>query len=357
MPDVVPPEPADSLPGSAPDGEPTTGSGSPGRGSPTVPPIVPDLDASLTARSQDGAFGASAPDAMEPASATAGSPRSRRRVTLVLGIVAASLGAAALLVGAAVGLGSLVGGIVTPQAPDQPLIAGDPGDPVAAAPMECPTACFDETSIDALTLSPDTFARLGLTEISSLPQSESTARVGDLVARDMSSWVDYDGEPDDCFFAPTSAPYATTVESSDPDNDDLVYFFDGYDDTVDSGDQAVRIFPDTASASAYLADLAQAIRACKGIEIGPDDDRYNATVSPAAALSLPSEVAAVGWIREGDPGARWRAYVVDLQRGNVVVRIRILTDGVITERQFRNTVERYADQLATVPAAAANVAP
>lgn len=355
MPDLSAPDDADSPLFRASGGEADAGGTAPRYGSPTVPPIVPDLEVSSLPRPRDEPLEAT--EAVENESVGAASPRSRRRATLVVGIVAAALGAAALLVGAAVGVGSLVGGIVTPQAPDQPLIAGEPGEPVAAAPLECPTACFDETSIDALTLSPDTFARLGLTEITPLAESESTARVGDLVARDAVSWVDYGGEPDACFFAPTSAPYATTVESSDPDNDDLVYFVAGHDDTVDSGDQAIRIFPDTASASAYLADLARAIEACEGIEIGPEDERYSATVSPAAALSVPSEVAAVGWIREGDPGPRWRAYIIDLQRGNVVVRIRILTDGVITERQFRNTVERYADQLATVPPVAANVAP
>lgn len=354
MPDLAPPDPADPTPQPASDRGPSSGADAPSRVPPIVPPIVP---ASPSTPAQDAPPAAVASVTSDPGREAAGSTRSRRRVTIVVGIVAAALGVVAILVGAAVGIGTVIGGIVTPKAPDQPVIAGDPGEPVATAPVECRTACFDETSIDALTISPDTFARLGLTENTPLPQSESTARVGELVARDRSSWVDYSGEPDDCFFAPTSGPYATTVESSDAENDDLVYFLDGYNDTVDSGDQSVRIFPDTASASAYLADLARAIAACEGIEIGPDDDRYAATISPAAALSLPSEVAAVGWIREGQPGARWRAYVVDLQRGNVVVRIRILTDGVITERQFRNTVERYADQLATVPPVAANVAP
>lgn len=336
MPDAAPPDPV--------------------QGRPPVPPIVPDV--TVVPPSVDPT-GVAPTAALSTAEGTVAVSRSRRRAIVIVGIVAAGLGGLAILVGGGVALASLVADALGPHTPDQPLLAGPAAEPTAVSPLDCAAACFDETSVEAMTLSADTFARLGLTEATYPPGTYDPVTAGEMVRRDRQGWTSFDGDPDECFFAPTSAPYATTFAESDPESTDAIWFLGSYDDEayIDSGDQSLRIFPDSATASAYLAGLADAMDLCDRIEIGPKDDRYSASVSAASAFSLPDEVAAVGWIREGLPGARWRAYIVDLQRGNVVVRIRILTDGLITERQVRNTVERYAAQLATVPPVTASVSP
>ena len=66
----------------------------------------------------------------------------------------------------------------------------------------------------------------------------------------------------------------------------------------------------------------------------------------------PDDIAAVGWVREGSPGPRWRSYVWDLQRGNLVVQVRVLTDGRILERDVAGFTELLAERMGNLPAAA-----
>jgi hypothetical protein len=68
-------------------------------------------------------------------------------------------------------------------------------------------------------------------------------------------------------------------------------------------------------------------------------------IAPQAAIDVPEEIAAVWWIREGTPGPRWRSYVWDLQRGNLVVQVRVLTDGRARESDVARFAERVAERL------------
>lgn len=279
------------------------------------------------------------------------------RAILIIGIVLAGLGVVAGIVAGLTFVVELGVDALRPKAPDQPLVEGEPGSSVAVDPLECAGPCFDESSIPALTADAQMFARLGLGEETAPPGTYDPTTAGQLAREGNQYWESYGGEPDECFFAPTSAPILAADESAGIESADAVHFLGTYEDIVfvDMMEQSARVFPDSASASAYLAALATAIRSCDRVEIGPSDDRYSATITPTPALSLPNEVAAIGWVREGLPGARWRAYTIDLLRGNVVVRVRLLTDGAVTEQQYRNTVELYAKQLATVPVLAGTV--
>jgi hypothetical protein len=50
-------------------------------------------------------------------------------------------------------------------------------------------------------------------------------------------------------------------------------------------------------------------------------------------------------VREGSPGVRWRSYVWNLQRGNLVVQVRVLTDGRVLDQDVAVFAELQADRL------------
>lgn len=71
---------------------------------------------------------------------------------------------------------------------------------------------------------------------------------------------------------------------------------------------------------------------------------FAARVAAAPALRLPDSVAAYGWTESNDYS---RVYAVDLQRGNLVARVTLTTDGSgPTETEFRVLAEEYAVLLA-----------
>jgi hypothetical protein len=283
--------------------------------------------------------------------------RPRRRwvipVVIVSIIVVLALLAAAIFI-----ISSFVADRFGIDTPDQPLIAGESGSPDAIDPLVCPDACFTEASIEGLLPSEADLKILGVSEATYPNGTYDPATAGQLFRSDSAGWETYEGEPDSCFFAPANSPVAGSLESGDPQSTDLIYFLGTHEDLrlLNTLDLAARIFPDTASATAYLEELAHSIEACPGIEIGPPGERYSAEIDPAAAMTVPDSIAAVGWIRTGDPGPRWRAYIMDIQRGNLVVRARLLTNGIIREVEFREFVDSYIAQLAEleVPAAPAS---
>ena len=351
-----PPPPVEPLPVVPRPGDAPLASGSPI--APVEPPVPPPIAPS---QALPPAPPPPAPPTPAFAPPPAPAPLSRgARIGVALGISAGVLVIVGLLTVAVVALVSgTIEALDRDIKPDQSLVSGEPGAPVAVRPLECAGPCFDDTSLPALTAPAERFARLGLIDETTPPEFSDPVPAGVLIDGASESWVTSQGTPDECFFATSSAPYAVTYPSAEPDSSGTVVFLATHEDRdrVDLVDHSARLFPDTAAASDYLAALATAVSECGSLELGPDDDRRSATVTPMPALDLPDEVAAAGWVREGTPGPRWRCYVVDLQRGNVVVRIRLFTDGLITENQFRNTVELYAKQLATVEPVSATVSP
>lgn len=276
-------------------------------------------------------------------------PKRRRWLpwVIVLGILLVI----ALLI---VALGSVVNSIRANRAPQgAPLVAGDTGYPNAEA-LECDDPCFTEADIEATVLSESTLDTFGLTQ-HDFPWGTYDATTADELYRAMTAnWAANDGEPNACVFALGNSPSVVDLISDDGVLDQIEFTGEHADaDVTSTLDQSIRVFPDTASAEAYMTTLYNQIEGCPEISIGSERERYTAQITGAPALTLPSTVASVGWVRTGDPGPRWRAYVFDLQRGNLVVRTRLLTDGSISEEAFRAFVEDYAYQFSLVEPSAA----
>lgn len=234
--------------------------------------------------------------------------------------------------------------------PDQKLTAGSPASPFAAEPLICPPACFSAGSVPSTIVPKRAFEDLGLPDEVEPYGTYPETTVGWLYGRDAGDWREFGARPDACFFAPSSAPYASSLNSEFAGNKDPIVFTGTHVDRFDNvADQAVRLFPDSAAAEAYMADLANSIAQCTRVQFGSGRNLYTADVALAASVNPPKSIAAVGWIRTGDPGVRWRAYVFDVQRANLVIRIRVLSDGSIREQDFRRVVQFAAAQLASIP--------
>lgn len=289
-----------------------------------------------------------APHQQNPNSETSAPTRIRWWIPVV--IVASVLLGLGLIGGGLAAVVSLIS--LSSSRTSQPLAEGDAGEPRAAEPLECPSACFDSSSIgDAVILETELNA-VGLTQHDFPWGTYDPTSAGEMYRSAAASWRANDGSPDRCFFALGNSPAATVIDENEAAKNDEIQFTGEHadEDVRTTLDQSMRLFPRSADAMNYLTELHEQIGQCGLIEIGSPNERYSAEITPAPALSLPDSVAATGWVRTGDRGHRWRAYVVDLQRGNLVVRVRVLTDGAMTELDYRALVERYAEQLAALPA-------
>ena len=224
------------------------------------------------------------------------------------------------------------------------LVAGEPGLPIAEEPLECADECFGADNIPFTQPSTGALLALGLDVTTYEWGTFDPMTAGELHRGNIPGWIDMEGYPDSCFFVPGNTP--TSFTDSDDSTDEVQYT--GTNSSVDklnTLEQSVRFFQDSASAEAYLSELATNILDCDLVEYGSGQDYYSAEVTPAPLLDLPPSVAAAGWVRTGDVGQRWRSYVIDLQRGNMVVRTRLLTDGSVSEAEYRNLVRTLANQL------------
>lgn len=309
--------------------------------SPAVSPAV--VPQSIYAPPTSAGFGTAPGTAAN--SAPGQRPNPRRRSRIVLLIVVAALVVVGLIVWWVASIVTNIGEAIRFGAPlSQELLEGEPGSPVAVTPMECSVACFTVESVPALLPSEAAFLEIGLTEELIPYGTYDPGTVGELYRGQIAAWESDDGEPDSCFFAPTNSPFAVRPDPALASNTDPIVFAGTHSDSARANvlDISMRMFPDSASASQYLSELSESIEACDEIAVGPPSDRYHATIDPEAALSLPDSIAGVGWVRTGDYGPRWRAYVADLQRGNMVVRVRMLTDGTLREVDFRTWVSGYS---------------
>jgi hypothetical protein len=239
-------------------------------------------------------------------------------------------------------------------APDQPLMSAEPVSPEARVPLECETPCFDETIVESLLSTPAALRDFDLTETPYPFGTYEPTTAGELYRAGIAGWRATEGGPDECFFVPGNSPIAPDIDDTHAASADPIIFMGTHvdQDQLNALDQSVRIFASSDDAEAFLGVLASNISECTWIWIGSGRDYRDAAVDPQPSLSLPDSVASVGWIRTGEPGVRWRSYVIDLQHGNLVVRTRLLTDGSVTQQEFLTFVEEYAERLAeAVPAA------
>ncbi|MDH6180363.1 hypothetical protein M2152_000545 [Microbacteriaceae bacterium SG_E_30_P1] len=230
--------------------------------------------------------------------------------------------------------------------PDQPFLDGPAQDPDARSPLPCVEPCFGLD--DAATLA------VSAGDVSSLSIADELYGAGELDASTVADdapaggeqWLAVGGDAE-CAFVTASAPYISVgPDSTSQDPISWVQAWQTGDEVVDI---AARVFPATESATAFMHDLHDRVIACPwqdlDIRAPGSIDTSLVQITSQAAIAVPDEVAAVGWVREGSPGARWRSYVWDLQRGNLVVQVRVLTDGRILERDVATFAELIADRL------------
>ena len=265
-------------------------------------------------------------------------PRRRWLPWVIIGGVLVVLVALAMLVSVAVGI------VQSRLAPDQPLLTGEQASGIAAQPLECSGSCFDSEDIPSTQIGLEDVAEFGIDATPFPWGTYDSITAGALKRQSLANWTGSDSGPDSCFFVPTNAPLSF---SDNEESEDLIDWTGTLANAEKSNalDQSVRFFADSTTASEYLVELRSHVEDCDSVSTGSGRNFYSADVSPAPELDLPDSVTGIGWIRTGDPGLRWRSYVVDLQRGNLVVRTRLLTDGSIREAEFRQLVEDLAVQL------------
>jgi hypothetical protein len=259
-------------------------------------------------------------------------------VVLIGGVIFAALQIANLSRPAAVDPADDDGGFTRPD----PLLEGDPGSPVAEEPLPC-GACFGLADARDLQLPDASYEVLGLT-VSDDSTYEVT--VGEEQTLNTKWWRSDGGTPEECYYGYAKAPlfFAPGEQDDAAANTDTIYYPDWHSDDEEYYfiTEGVRVFDDSALAARYLADVEAAVTGCRSLSF--PESGYSAKVSAAPALELPASVAAYGWVESGGDG---RYYGFDLQRGNLVARLTLNSDGRgPSEQEFRDVVEEYAALLA-----------
>ncbi|MCS0498962.1 hypothetical protein [Protaetiibacter mangrovi] len=263
--------------------------------------------------------------------------------TLIALGVAAVLGVVALTV---FGFVAYVTHSVAETSPDQPFLEGPAQQPDADAPLACPDRCFDIGSAALLEVSAGDVALLSIEdELYGVGDLES-ATVAQVASDGGDQWLSIGGDAE-CSFVPTNAPYFPV--GSDSTSDDPISWVQVWQTGDEVMDIAGREFATTDDASAFMHDLHTRVAACPWQDLDVPSagglDTSLIQITAQAAVDVPTDVAAVGWVREGTPGPRWRSYVWDLQRGNLVVQVRVFTDGRVLEKDVATFVERVAVRL------------
>lgn len=270
--------------------------------------------------------------------------------TLIAVAVVVVLGIPLLIV---LGLINYVNHSLRETSPDQAFIVGAAQNPDAASPLACPDECFSIADADLIAVAADDLVSLsiadelyGVGELEPSTVSAVAPQVGE-------QWLGVGGDAE-CAFVPSNAPYIAV--GPDSTSDDPITWVQTWETDMEFTDIAARVFPTTDGASAFMRDLHERVAACPwqdlDIPAAGGLDTSLVEITAQAAINVPSDVAAVGWVREGEPGPRWRSYVWDLQRGNLIVQVRVLTDGRILEQDVATYAELMAVRLGALEEAA-----
>jgi hypothetical protein len=262
----------------------------------------------------------------------------------LIGLAAAAvLGFVALMV---LGFAAYVNHGLAETSPDQPFLEGPAQRPDANSPLLCPDRCFDIGAAALLEVSARDVAQLSIDdEVHGVGDLESST-VAEAASSGGEQWLAMGGDAE-CSFIPTNAPYFPVgPDSASLDPISWVQVWQTDDEVMDI---ASRQFPTTEDASAFMHDLHSRVAACPWQDLKVPSagglDTSLIQITAQAAIDVPNDVAAVGWVREGNPGPRWRSYVWDLQRGNLVVQVRVLTDGSVLEENVATFTELVAARL------------
>lgn len=245
------------------------------------------------------------------------------------------------------GMLSYVGHSVSETSPDQPFIQGALQQPQADAPLPCPDQCFAVGDAALLAVSSDDVSMLRIEDVLHDVAAFEPATVAEVAPAVGESWRAAGGDAS-CAFLPANAPYFAV--GSDATSVDPISWVQTWQTGDEVMDIAAREFSSTDEASRFMLDLHNRVASCPWQDMNlPAAGGLGATlvqITPQAAIEVLSEVAAVGWVREGVPGPRWRSYVWDLQRGNLVVQVRVITDGRVLERDVAAFAEIIGARLA-----------
>ncbi len=270
--------------------------------------------------------------------------------TLIAGAGVAVLvvvGFVALIV---LGFTAYVSHSIAETSPDQAFIEGPEQQPNAQTPLLCPEQCFGVDDANGLALSQADLRPLSIDEEVQGVGALESSTVAETAPEAGVSWLEVGGD-ERCSFVLSNAPYFAV--GPDSSSTDPIGWVQTWQSEAEMTDIAAREFATTEDATSFMRDLHQRVASCKWQDLNmPSAGGLDTTlveITAQAAIDVPEDVAAVGWVREGTPGPRWRSYVWDLQRGNLVVQVRVLTDGRILEQDVAEYAQLVASRLGELP--------
>ncbi|MGX5682525.1 hypothetical protein [Schumannella luteola] len=239
---------------------------------------------------------------------------------------------------------------LTETSPDQPFIDGPAQQPDAQSPLGCETPCFTIEAALLMAVTAEEVAPLSIEDERYGVDEFEPASVASVAPGIGEKWLGVGGDAE-CAFVPANAPFIAV--GADSQSDDPILWIQTWETDDEVMDLAARSFATTEAATQFMLDLHERVVNCPwqdlDIPTAGGLDSSLVQITPQAAIEVPPEVAAVGWTREGTPGPRWRSYTWDLQRGNLVLQVRVLTDGRILEQDVAQYTELLAQRLATLP--------
>ncbi|MCU1439800.1 MAG: hypothetical protein JWP85_797 [Rhodoglobus sp.] len=276
-------------------------------------------------------------------------PGSRRRTALivtaiVVGSVAVLGGLVAGVIAVASTVGETVNALAGPPVTTEPPLTGEPGSPQAQELTACPDPCFGGDDVRYTIAHKQEFIALGLTETVAPWGTYDVSTVQAEYGYAATAWEQAEATPEKCFVVFTAVPMAIPFGDRPDVSPDPIHFTGSRQDSeyFNAMESSVRIFRDTASASAHMAAVDELVAECSHYDAGTGAGYWTADVTMAPAVDVPTDVAAVGWV-EVSPFGRY--YSFDVQRANLVVRTTLSTPGDISEEQFRTYIEHLAAQV------------
>ncbi len=247
------------------------------------------------------------------------------------------------------GMFAYVGHSLRETSPDQPFIDGPAQQPDAKVPLVCPQRCFELEAAVLMAVSVEDVSQLSIKDERHGVEAFEQSTVSAVTTGAGEQWLALGGDAE-CSFLPSNAPYFAAGPGSD--SEDPISWVQTWQTGDEVMDISARAFPTTEEAGAFMRDLHKRVADCPWQDMNTPAagglDTTLVQISSQAAIVVPHEVAAVGWVREGSPGPRWRSYVWDLQRGNLVVQVRVLTDGRILEQQVATFAELLGERLGSL---------
>jgi hypothetical protein len=277
-------------------------------------------------------------------------PRKKFPALAIVGIVVGAVLLVAALIGAVVfvvfAARTVSQASFTSGGDLDPVIVGVPGPTSAVDPLECSDNCFGDEVFAELVADHNDLRGLGMTV--------NDYSFGDLLSSDTSVeyeqvlryWNEEKVSPENCFFSYFTTPVSTPYAPRNDGNKDHIEYIQGLfsADEYSTLNTAARTFETSAAATEHMESLFAQVNSCDTYELPETEDTFasETTVTTPAGLYVPMSVAAVGWVESSEFG---RFYAFDLQRGNLVVRYTVSTDGVISESSFRSFVGAQALQI------------